>query len=147
MQYLVPIILVFNILWFAAAFHLFSLKSIPASKMLLPREKRIEPYNAIVSHLFKFLGGFNLSLMVLSIIALINYQTLMDNQFGAALFLVFFIAHGSQFWYNVPLAMNERKNIKPIWPVLKGRMYFIFRMDLFLAVCNLMLSVYLFAVA
>lgn len=144
MQYLVPIILLLNILWFAAAFHLFSLKSTSATKMLLTKADRIEPFNSVVSHLFKFLGGFNLSLVILSIIAIFNYQNLIDNGLAAAVFLVFFIAHGSQFWFNVPLAMKERKKQQPIWPVLRGRMYFIFKTDLVLAICNLIVSTYLF---
>lgn len=147
MQYFILLILILNVLWFAAAFHLFSMKSKHASKMLIARDKRIEPYNSIVSHLFKFLGGFNLSLMVLSIFAIVKYQMLISNPLGAAIFLVFFIAHGSQFWYNVPLARNEYNNIRPIWPVLKGRMYFIFRTDLFLAICNFLICINIFVVS
>ena len=114
MEYIILLILVLNILWFAAAFHLFSLKSINATKMLLARNNRIEPFHTVVAQLFKFLGGFNLALMVLSIIALLNYQKLVTNQLAPAIFFVFFIAHGSQFWYNVPLALKERKNEAPI---------------------------------
>lgn len=144
MIYFVYLIMVLNILWFGAAFHLFSLKSTSAAKMLLTRSDRIEPFNGVVSHLFKFLGGFNLALLVLSIVTIYYYQNLIVGGLAAAIFLVFFIAHASQFWFNVPLAIEERKNRKPIWPVLKGRMYFIFKTDLVLAICNLIISTYLF---
>jgi len=111
--------------------------------MLLPKENRIAPYKAIVAQLFKFLGGFNLALFALCIVAIYKYQDLANNELTSALFFVFFIAHGSQFWFNLPLAINERKNQQPIWPVLRGRMYFIFKTDFILAICNLIICVYL----
>lgn len=144
MYYFNLVVLFCNLIWFGLAFHLFSLKSSPAAKMFIAREKRIEPYNAIVSRLLKFLGGFNLALFVLSLLAIYNYQTLINNQLADEIFFVFFIAHGTQFWFNLPLAIDERKNQPPIWPVLKGRMYLIFRVDFLLMICNLIFCIHLF---
>lgn len=144
MNYFTLIILTINLLWFGAAFHLFSIKSNSAAKMLLAPENRIPPYNSIVAQLFKFLGGFNLSLMILCLIAIYKHELIINHNMMSALCFVFFIAHGSQFWFNLPLAVKERNNEQPIWPVLRGRMYFIFRIDFLLAICNLIFCIYLF---
>lgn len=144
MKYFALIVLTGNLIWFGLAFHLFSIKSISAAKMFLAREKRVAPYSDITSQLLKFLGGFNLALGVLSIVVIYKYQAILDGGLATAIFFVFFIAHGTQFWFNIPLAMKERKEQLPIWPVLKGRMYFIFRVDFLLAVCNLIVCLCLF---
>lgn len=132
-----------NALWFLAAFNLFSMRSRTAAKLLLRRENRVDPFPEIVSQLTKFLGGMNLALAVFSVICLIEVDWLVNFQLNYAVCFAFFVAHMSQFVYNVPLALKESKGESSHWPVLKGTMLFIFVGDAFLALCNLVLAVYL----
>jgi len=143
MLYFIILVLTLNILWFGMAVRYFGFKSESATKMLLPKTHRAEPYWSILSHAFKFLGAFNFALMLLSIFALIRYHfPSLDMETNAALFFTFFAAHFGQFWVNVPLARKEQKGQIPLWPVLKGRMLFIFRNDFILAILNLIISGY-----
>lgn len=141
MNYYIILVLILNLIWFAAAFHLFSLKSKNAAKMFLPRDQRTQPYFPILAHLLKFLGGMNLALAVLSILCLIYFNSFIDNPMAALILLVIAIAHGSQFWYNLPLAIKERSGHSPLWPVLKNRMYFIFRGDILLGILNFVAAI------
>ena len=143
MLYFILLTLMLNVLWFGMAFRYFHFKSASATKMLLPKTHRAEPYWSILSHAFKFLGAFNFTLMLLSIFALIRYHfPQLDLETNAALFFTFFTAHFGQFWVNLPIARKERKGEVPLWPVLKGRMLFIFRNDFILAILNLIISLY-----
>jgi len=143
MIYFVILILALNILWFGMGFRYFCFQSESATKMLLPKTHRAEPYFSIVTHAVKFIGAFNFALMVLSIIVLVRYHfPRLDMETNAALFFVFSLAHFGQFWVNVPLARKERKGQNTLWPVLKGRMYFIFRTDFILAILNLLIGCY-----
>lgn len=139
MDYFLLIILVLNTLWFGAGFHFFAIKSEVATKLLLKKGQREEPYFSVINQAVKFLGGFNLALMVLSILCLSHYQHLFENPMVIGLFFVFFTAHFSQFWYNVPYAMEESKGRDVLWSVLSGRMYFIFKTDFILAILNLLM--------
>ena len=124
-------------------FRYFCFQSESATKMLLSKEHRAEPYFSIVTHAIKFIGAFNFAFMVLSIIVLVRYHfPRLDMETNAVLFFVFFIAHFGQFWVNVPLARKERKKEQHLWSVLRGRMYFIFRTDLILAILNLLIGCY-----
>lgn len=144
MNYYIILVLVLNILWFLAAFHLFSFKSNSAAKMFLPKNYRIEPYFPILAHLLKFLGGMNFAFALLSILCLINYDSFIETYLADKILLVIAIAHGSQFWFNLPLAIQERKDDSPLWPVLKNRMYFIFKGDIILTIMNLAAAIVLY---
>jgi len=142
MKTIVLIVMALNVLWFLAAFQLFALRSRTAAKLLLRKEIRIEPYFAIVSQLTKFLGGMNLALAVFAVICLVDHDWFLMYRLNYAFFFAFFVAHMSQFWYNVPVAIKEKKNHPSAWSVLKGTMKFIFIGDLLLAICNLILAIY-----
>lgn len=143
MIYFIILVLALNILWFGMAFRYFCFQSTSAAKMLLSREYRQEPYWSIMTHAIKFIGAFNFAFMLLSIFALIRYHfPRLDIETNAALFFTFFAAHFGQFWINLPLARQERNGQSPLWPVLKGRMLFIFRNDFILAILNLLISIY-----
>ena len=143
MIYFILLILALNILWFGMAFHYFWFKTESAAKLLLTRGNRAEPYWSIVAHAIKFIGAFNFAFMLLSIVALVRFHyPSLDTETNAALFFVFFAAHFGQFWVNLPIARKERSGQTPLWPVLKGRMLFIFRNDFILAILNLIISLY-----
>ncbi len=141
MKTFIVIILTLNLLWFVAAFNLFSMRSATAAKLLLRRENRIDPFPALVAQLTKFLGGMNLALAIFAAICLFEVDGLLTFRLNYAICLVFFVAHMSQFVYNVPLALKEKKGESSHWAVLTGTMFFIFVGDAFLAVCNLVLAV------
>ena len=143
MIYFILLILTLNILWFGLGFHYFWFKSESAAKTLLIRENRAEPYWSIVVHAIKFIGAFNFAFVLLSIFALVRFHfPEFDKQTNAALFFIFSIAHFGQFWVNLPLARQERNGQKTLWPVLSGRMLFIFRNDFILGMLNLIIGIY-----
>ena len=146
MTLILIIILGLNTLWFLAAFNLFSIRSTTAAKILLRKENRIEPFIDIVSQLTKFLGGMNLALAFFTTICILDFKWLLTYRLNYAILIAFFIAHMSQFWFNVPLALKEKNNEHSLWPVLTGTMKFIFVGDIFLAICNFALAIYLFMV-
>lgn len=87
----------------------------------------------------KFLGGFNFAFMVLNILLLLNLSTFDKNTQWALLLFVNAVAHGSQFAYNVPTALQNRRG-EGVWQVLKGLMLFIFVTDFTLMVLNAALA-------
>lgn len=143
MKTFIVIILTLNLLWFVAAFNLFSMRSATPARLLLKRENRIAPFPAVVAQLTKFLGGMNLALAVFAAICLFEVDGLLTFRLNSAVFFAFFVAHMSQFVYNVPFALKEKKGESSHWTVLKGTMLFIFVGDALLAACNFGLAVYL----
>lgn len=126
-----------NALWFGAAFWSFAIRSQKASRMIVPREARKEQSCEVVVHALKFLGGMNLAFCALSIVLLMANTVFNTDQQKSLLALIFSLAHGTQFYFNLPLALKEAKGQKPIWPVLKGTMRFIFLIDGTLCLANL----------
>ena len=129
------IILILNAIWFALAFHLFSLRAQIFAKSIVPREQRDTPVFDIATELVKFLGGFNLAFCVLNILVLLYPNVFPEANQRIILCLVFAVAHGTQFLFNVPIALQNQKG-KGAWQV-KGRMLFIFVTDFLLMIGNL----------
>lgn len=128
------LILVANALWFGLAFHLFALRKKVFAKILIPREHRETPVFEAFAATGPFLGGFNLAFSVLSILFLINASAFAEPVQRMVLFSVFAVAHGSQFFPHIPIALENRKG-KGVWQV-KGLMRFIFITDFVLMVAN-----------
>jgi len=85
-------------------------------------------------HSGKFLGGFNLACSALNIALLVN-TSLFDQDLQWAILLLFnALAHGTQFAYNVPVALAKQP-VEGIPPV-KGVMLFIFVNDFILMAVN-----------
>ena len=129
------IILVANALWFGLGFHTFAIRGKIFAKTLVSHEHRNTPVFPMLIESGKFVGGFNLAFCALSILMLTYSDALTDSIERIILFSVFAIAHGSQFFANVPIAIANRKG-EGAWPV-KGRMLFIFITDLLMMVANL----------
>ena len=128
------IILIANALWFALGFHLFALRNKVFAKILVPSEHRSTPVFETLTATGPFLGGFNFAFCVLSALVLVFAGVFPDSQQRAILFLVFALAHGSQFMANVPIALDNRKG-KGVWQV-RGLMGFIFVTDFTLMMAN-----------
>lgn len=101
-------ILILNAIWFAMAFHVFSIRNRVFAKILVPREHRDTPAFDVLVASGKFLGGFNLAFMLLNVLLLFNLDSFASDQQRSILLLVFAVAHGSQFFFNLPIALQNR---------------------------------------
>jgi hypothetical protein len=130
------IILVLNALWFLMGFNVFSIRSEIFAKILVKEESRDTPVFAVLTASGQFLGGFNLAFAVLNILLVCNLEVFADVQQRSILLFVFAVAHGSQFFPNLPIALRNRKG-EGVWQVLKGTMLFIFITDFVMMALNL----------
>jgi hypothetical protein len=140
---MIEIILILNLLWFSMGFNVFSFRNKIFAKLLVPREQRDTPVFEILAESGRFLGGFNLAFALCNILLLMNLDIFPSDMQRAILLLVFAVAHGSQFAFNVPVAIQNRRGAG-VWQVLKGIMLFIFITDFIMMTLNLTLSVALF---
>lgn len=136
---MLEIALILNTLWFAMGFNVFSIRNKIFAKLIVPKEQRDTPVFDILAESGRFLGGFNLAFAVCNILLLINLDTFPSDEQRAILLFVFAVAHGSQFVFNVPVAI-ENKRGGGVWQVLKGTMLFIFISDFIMMALNLILA-------
>ncbi|GAB2902463.1 hypothetical protein ACCI51_14350 [Microbulbifer echini] len=133
-------ILVLNCIWFLMGFNVFSLRGRVFAKLLVPREQRDTPVFGILAESGKFLGGFNFSLALLNILLLINHASFSSDIQRAVLLFTFSVTHGSQFIYNLPVALKNRSG-GGAWKV-RGVMRFIFVMDFAMMMINLLAALW-----
>ena len=139
---MLEILLLLNALWFASAFHLFALRGKIFAKVVVPREHRDTPVLETLIMSGKFLGGFNLAFSVLNVLLFLN-RAIFDNDTQWAILLsVCALAHATQFAYNVPVALQNRRGAG-VWQV-RGLMLFIFATDFALMALNAALAVFFF---
>ena len=136
---MLEITLILNTHWFAMGFNVFSIRNRIFAKLLVPREHRDTPVFEILAESGRFLGGFNLAFAVCNILLLLNLDTFPRDKQRTILLFVFAVAHGSQFIFNVPVAIQNIRG-GGAWQVLKGTMLFIFITDFTLMVLNLILA-------
>ncbi len=136
---MLEITLILNALWFAMGFNVFSIRNKIFAKLVVPREQRDTPVFNILAESGRFLGGFNFAFMLCNILLLINLDIFPSNEQRAILLFVFAVAHGSQFIFNVPVAIQNRRG-GGVWQVLKGTMLFIFVTDFIMMTLNLVLA-------
>ncbi|GAA5317680.1 MAG: hypothetical protein AseanaTS_28850 [Candidatus Pelagadaptatus aseana] len=132
-------ILILNAVWFIMGFNVFALRGQIFAKLVVPREQRDTPVIDVLIHSGKFLGGFNLAFAVLNVLLLLNLELFDKNQQWALLLLVNAIAHGTQFAFNVPTALANRRG-EGVWQVLSGTMLFIFVVDFLMMALNAFLA-------
>lgn len=138
------IVMILNTLWFVMGFNVFSIRNKIFAKLVVPREQRDTPVFDILAESGRFLGGFNLAFAVCNILLLTNLDTFPSDEQRAILLFVFAVAHGSQFAFNVPVAIQNKRG-GGVWQVLKGTMLFIFITDFIMMALNLSLAaVYFF---
>lgn len=127
-------VLVLNVIWFAMAFNVFSIRNKIFAKVLVPREQRQTPVFDVLAESGRFLGGFNFAFALLNILVLINLDVFPSDAQRSILLWVIAVAHGSQFVFNVPVAIQNRRG-EGVWQV-KGLMLFIFVTDFIMMVLN-----------
>ena len=133
------VLLVANAVWFGLGFHLFSLRSRIFAKILVAREHRDSPAFEVLAESGKFLGGFNFALCVLNVFVALRPDVFPAPEPRAVLCAFFAIAHGSQFAFNVPVALRNLTG-GGVWRVA-GLMRFIFVTDFTLMVANAVAAV------
>jgi hypothetical protein len=135
---MLEMILVLNIIWFAMGFNVFSIRNKIFVKLVVPREHRDTPVFGILAESGRFIGGFNFAFAVFNILLLANLDMFPNDDQRSILLFVFAVAHGSQFIFNVPVAIQNRSG-GGVWQV-KGTMFFIFITDFIMMVLNLAIA-------
>lgn len=135
------VILIANAIWFALAFHLFSFRSRVFAKIVVPEANRDTPVFDVLVATGPFLGGFNLAFALLSVLLVFNTDVFADDLQRVILLTVFAVAHGSQFFGNLPIAWANRSG-GGVWQV-SGLMGFIFITDCLMMIGNAALAVVL----
>jgi len=135
---MLELVLALNVLWFAMGFNVFSVRSKIFAKLVVPREHRDTPVFETLIMSGKFLGGFNLAFSVLNVLLLINTSLFDKDLQWAIILFATAIAHATQFAFNVPVALQNRRG-EGVWQV-KGVMLFIFVTDFVMMSLNLVLS-------
>ena len=140
---LVQILLALNAIWFAMAFDAFYRRRRIFGKVMVPiqADRNNSAYEALVES-GRFMGGFNLAISALNVLLLFNIGGFETNQQWATLLIFNALVHGSQFFGNVPMALENRRG-GGLWNVFKGVMLLIFVLDFTLMVANAVLATWL----
>ncbi|MCR9195253.1 MAG: hypothetical protein NXH88_11000 [Hyphomonas sp.] len=140
---LLQVLLAANAIWFAMAFDAFYRRRHIFAKVLVPiREDRDNSAYQAVIESGRFMGGFNLALSALNVMLVFNFGGFSTDAQWATLLIFNALAHGSQFFGNVPMALQNR-NGGGLWNVFKGVMLLIFALDFTLMMANGALAIWL----
>ena len=131
---MLEIVLALNALWFAMGFNVFSIRSSIFAKVVVAREHRDTPVFETLIMSGKFLGGFNLAFSVLNILLLFNTSVFDKDLQWAIILFGTAIAHATQFAFNVPVALQNRRGAGVCQ--VKGIMLFIFITDFVMMTMN-----------
>ncbi len=142
---MLEVIFALNAIWFGMAFHAFYLRRTVFGKVMVPvREHRDNTaYEALVES-GRFMGGFNLALSLFNVALVFNLGEFDAPSQWAVLLAFNSVAHASQFFGNVPMALQNRQGAG-LWKVFKGVMLRIFVIDFVLMVANAALAVIILA--
>lgn len=129
-----------NAIWYGLGFVAFYLRREVFAKVVVPitTDRNNSAYAAVIES-GRFMGGFNFALSALNVALFLNLAAL-ETPAQLSLMLGFnALAHGSQFFGNVPMAL---RNIQGggIWNVFKGVMLQIFVIDFVLMTANFSLA-------
>lgn len=125
-----------NAIWFGLGFVAFYLRRDVFAKIVVPvqADRQNSAYAAVIES-GRFMGGFNFALSVLNLCLFLNLAGL-ETPAQLSVMLVFnALAHGSQFFGNVPMALKNMRG-EGIWNVFKGVMLRIFIIDFLLMAAN-----------
>lgn len=139
------VLLALNAIWFAMAFDAFYRRRKIFGKVMVPiqADRDNSAYEALVES-GRFMGGFNLALSAFNVMLVFNFGGFEADTQWATLLIFNALAHGSQFFGNVPMALQNRRG-GGLWPVFKGVMLRIFVIDFTLMVANAAMAIWLLA--
>ena len=130
-----------NCVWLTMAFRYFWMQRRLAAKLLVPPgdARKQHAYRALMEAL-PFLGGFNLTLAMLSACSLAHRVSGKGPLFTghaaqSVVWATMAVAHGSQWAGNARMLLPPTSQ-QPLWPVLRGTMRFIFVVDGLMALLN-----------
>lgn len=137
---MLEVVLALNAIWFGMAFHAFYIRRRVFGKVMVPikGDRDNTAYEALVES-GRFMGGFNLALSALNFLLLFNVGGFNQNGQWATLLAFNAVAHASQFFGNVPMALQNQRGAG-LWNVFKGVMLRIFVIDFVLMVFNAVLA-------
>jgi len=135
-------VLVLNLIWFSMAFNVFAIRHEVFAKLVVPRDQRDTPVFNILAESGRFLGGMNFAFALCNLLVLLNLSVFPTETQRAILLLVFGVAHATQFIFNVPVALENKRTGGGVWQV-KGTMLFIFVTDFLMMALNLFVAVLL----
>lgn len=133
---LLQILFALNAIWFAMAFDAFYRRRKIFAKVMVPKpeDRDNSAYEALIES-GRFMGGFNLALSAFNVLLVFNVGGFESDAQWATLLIFNALAHGSQFFGNVPMALQNRRG-GGLWNVFKGVMRLIFVIDFTLMVAN-----------
>lgn len=139
-NFLLPV-LVLNAIWFAMGFYAFYLRRRVFAKVVVPKrgDRDNTAYEAVIES-GRFMGGFNAALCLLNIMLVLNFGNFDRGSQWATLLIFNALAHGSQFFGNIPMAFKNREG-EGLWNVCKGAMLRIFIIDFTLMFFNGVLAI------
>ena len=133
---IISIVFLANTIWFGMGFVAFYIRRDVFAKIVVPikSDRNNSAYAAVIES-GRFMGGFNFALSALNLGLFLNLAEL-STPAQLSLMLAFNgLAHGSQFFGNVPMALQNRQG-GGIWNVFKGVMLQIFVIDFTLMIAN-----------
>lgn len=136
-------VLALNAIWFGMGFYAFYLRRHVFGKVLVPiqADRSNSAYEALIES-GRFMGGFNFALSAFNVALFFNLGGFDQNAQWALILAFNALAHVSQFFGNVPMAIRNRRG-GGLWNVFKGVMLRIFVIDLALTVLNAAIAIYL----
>ena len=140
-DFLISAVFLAYAIWFGLGFVAFYLRREVFAKIVVPvQADRNNSAFAAVIESGRFMGGFNFALSAFNLGLFFNIAGL-ETPVQLSFMLVFnALAHGSQFFGNVPMALKNRRGAG-IWNVFKGVMLQIFVIDFALMAANFALAV------
>lgn len=140
---LLQILFALNAIWFAMAFDAFYRRRKIFGKIMVPtpEHRNNSAYEALVET-GRFMGGFNLAISAFNALLVFNVGGFDSDAQWATLLIFNALAHGSQFFGNVPMALQNRRG-GGLWNVFKGVMLRIFVIDFTLMVANAAFAIWL----
>ena len=129
------IILIINGLWFSAGLKAFGITAKATARSIRPDLDRDDPKFKLVIPSMRFLGGMNLALAAMNLLALYFLYQKFNLELLQLVLFTSGIAHGTQFAFNIPHIKGTRNDAP--WNVLTMPMLFIFVVDFITMAINL----------
>ena len=140
LDHIISAVFLANTVWYGLGFIAFYIRRDVFAKVVVPvqADRNNSAYAAVIES-GRFMGGFNFALSALNLGLFLNLAGL-ETPAQFALMLAFnALAHGSQFFGNVPMALKNRQG-GGLWNVFKGVMLQIFVIDFVLMTANFALA-------